>query len=331
MKIILSTILTAMNISLAFGQITTTKVAPKASLSDNIPYDSTVNYIGKNVYKYIGQELYLNGMSESLRKHGYRGFCLDYTKDTKTLSNTYKPILPENKEYIKFDLGGGKTQYDAIVGKYFKVIEIFKHPKSVSSEDLYSKYFYLKLQEKTSNDIVYYEYDSESEFLFPFIITGFFEKQKKIVLGQEFVFSDKILEGSTDISTGKAVTIKTGQKWKCVDFTIEEKYYTLALIIQNSLGEKTDISNETVFDKSRKGNVYTTKEVDNYRKKFGGDTFEKILQGKTVIGMTKEMCRLAWGEPKSINETITSGKKTEQWVYSDNYLYFDNGILTAMQ
>lgn len=320
-----------MTMSKIIGQITTTKIAPKSDLADNTPYDSTINFIGKNVYKYLGQELYLNGMAESLRKHGYRSFSLDYTKDTKVLSNTYKPIMPENKESAKFDLGGGKTQYDAIVGKYFKVLDVLKHPKSETSANTYAKFFYLKLQDKTNNDIVYYEYDSEFDFLFPFIVTGFFEKQKKLVVGQEFVFSDRMLEGLTDISTGKTITMKTGQKWKCVDFTIEEKYYTLALIIQNSLGEKTDISYESVFDKSRKGNVYSIKEVDAFRKKFGIDTFNKILQGNAVIGMTKEMCRLAWGEPKSINETITSGKKTEQWVYSENYLYFDNGILTAIQ
>jgi hypothetical protein len=33
-----------------------------------------------------------------------------------------------------------------------------------------------------------------------------------------------------------------------------------------------------------------------------------------------------------ITETITAGKKSEQWVYKDdNYLYFDNGELTAIQ
>jgi hypothetical protein len=47
--------------------------------------------------------------------------------------------------------------------------------------------------------------------------------------------------------------------------------------------------------------------------------------------MTKEMCKLSWGEPEKINETITAGQKSEQWVYSDNYLYFDNGKLRAIQ
>ena len=37
------------------------------------------------------------------------------------------------------------------------------------------------------------------------------------------------------------------------------------------------------------------------------------------------------GGPQKINETITAGKKTEQWVYEDNYLYFDNDKLTVIQ
>ena len=331
MKTTLITLLTVLTVTMTFGQITTTKVAPKTDQSENTPYDSTENFLGKNVYKYLGQEFYLNGKAESLRKYGYDGFCLDYSKDIRALSNTYKPIMPENESYIKYDLGGGKTQYDIIVGKYFKVLEIFKHPKAAESEYLYAKKFYLKLQEKISGDILYYEYDSEFQFSFPFIVNGFFEKQKQMVVGKEFVFADNLVESSTDIETGKVITTKTGQKWKCIDFTIEEKYYNLSLIIQNSLGEKTDISHESVFGKWSKGTAYTAKESDNYRKKFGSENFDKILQGKTKIGMTKEMCRLSWGEPKSINETITSGKKSEQWVYSENYLYFDNGILTAIQ
>ena len=134
-----------------------------------------------------------------------------------------------------------------------------------------------------------------------------------------------------DIITGKQLTIVTGEKWKCIDLTVEDEHYTLSLVLQNSLGEKTTMNYNTVFDKRRKGRVYEAADADNYRKDWGSEIFDLILKGKCKIGMTKEMCRLSWGEPKSINETITAGKKTEQWVYSDNYLYFDNGILTVMQ
>jgi hypothetical protein len=324
-----------------FGQITTTKVAPKLEQTNKTPYDSTQNFLGKDVNKYLGQELYLIPMAESLRKYGYSGFCLDYTKDSKALSNTYKPIIPENKSFIELDLGGGWTQHELIEGKYFKVIEIKKHPKAIENENLYGDKSFLKLEEKISKDIVYFEYDNQFEHSFPFIVVGFFEKQKALILGKKYVFADKVItyryfgdpnaKPSVDIITGKQLTIVTGEKWKCLDLTVEEEHYTLSLVIQNSLGEKTTMNYNTVFGKWSKGRAYSATDADNYRKDFGSETFDLILKGKCKIGMTKEMCLLSWGEPKSINETITSGKKTEQWVYKDNYLYFDNGILKAMQ
>lgn len=65
---------------------------------------------------------------------------------------------------------------------------------------------------------------------------------------------------------------------------------------------------DATFD-SRKF-AYTSLESETYHKKFGVEIFNLILKGKVKIGMTKEMCELSWGKPKSINETITSGKKS---------------------
>ena len=48
--------------------------------------------------------------------------------------------------------------------------------------------------------------------------------------------------------------------------------------------------------------------------------------------MTQEQAKLAWGNPENINQTITKFGVHEQWVYGGgNYLYFENGILTAIQ
>ena len=69
----------------SFAQITTTKVADKKEDVSTEPYDSTLNFLGNEVYKYIGQEFYLKGKAESLRKYGYAGFSKDYT--VNSLSN----------------------------------------------------------------------------------------------------------------------------------------------------------------------------------------------------------------------------------------------------
>jgi hypothetical protein len=39
-----------------------------------------------------------------------------------------------------------------------------------------------------------------------------------------------------------------------------------------------------------------------------------------------------WGEPKTVNQTLTAHGKHEQWVYgSGQYLYLDDGVLTSIQ
>ena len=52
------------------------------------------------------------------------------------------------------------------------------------------------------------------------------------------------------------------------------------------------------------------------------------------IGMTASevTSKTNWGKPRNINRTTTTSGTTEQWVYDGgNYLYFTNGVLTAIQ
>jgi hypothetical protein len=317
--LLLITIFLANNIS---AQITKTKIAKKEELKNTEPYDSLQNFLGKDVYKYLNQDLYLIEKSESLRKYGYDKFVIDYQyKGYRREENTYKCCDSYN------------SKYEDLKGKYFSVKAIHKHPKAEQSASLYGTKYYLELEEKESKDKVYYEYSTEFKHSFPFLVVGFYEKQKELLVGNEFVFTDRILKVSSgsgiDIVTGKPITIKTGEKWKCKDLTIEEKYYTLALVLENSLGETTTVSYDSTFDERHF--AYTAKEADKYRTKFGTEKFNLILAGKVRIGMTKEMCKLSWGEPNDINSTISSGRNSEQWVYDENYLYFDNGILKTIQ
>ncbi len=59
----------------------------------------------------------------------------------------------------------------------------------------------------------------------------------------------------------------------------------------------------------------------------------KAKQEGVSIGMTQqEVLNSNWGNPKEINKTTTAYGTSEQWVYYGNkYLYFDDGILTAIQ
>lgn len=45
-----------------------------------------------------------------------------------------------------------------------------------------------------------------------------------------------------------------------------------------------------------------------------------------------EVKNTSWGEPETVNKTTYSWGTTEQWVYPDNnYVYLENGVVTAVQ
>ncbi len=57
-----------------------------------------------------------------------------------------------------------------------------------------------------------------------------------------------------------------------------------------------------------------------------------IANGEVFIGMTGEQCIRAWGQPEKVNTTDTARGHHSQWVYpGGRYVYFENGILTAIQ
>jgi len=67
-------------------------------------------------------------------------------------------------------------------------------------------------------------------------------------------------------------------------------------------------------------------------------TKQPLITGpqRPEIGMSAEQARALphpWGEPKDVNRTTTASGVNEQWVYGERsrrYLYFTNGILTAI-
>lgn len=290
---------------LSFGQISTTKITEKDEKKITKPYDSLQNFLAGEPYGYIGQDLYLKGKPESLRKYGYKNFTKEMGKGS-------------SKENVYKCCDGYNSSYDALNKKYFKVLNVIKKQNSFGSE------FYLKLKEKESNDVLYFEYDSRFESSFPFITVGFFEKNKERLKGKNFILADGKINNTNDINTGKPITYKLGQTWKYVDLTIEEKYYTLSVILENDEGEKITFSYNSIYGKNARG-VFEKKNAEKYIKDYGIDTFTKMLNGKVLVGFTEKMVIDTWGKPEKINRASYG----DQWVYNGQYLYFENGILKA--
>jgi hypothetical protein len=328
-KILIIIVICIINFNL-FSQISTLNIANKKENIELKFYDSLSNDVRNYPNLLVGQELYLNGLEKELKKFGYPHFMIKPNNNTlNDKFNVYKCCSP-----IYY------SNYDSLVGKYFKVLEVIKGEKinffTKERED-YCDYWFLKLINKENKDTLYYKYYS---FDFPFIITGYYEKLKKTLIGKEYTLRGKnwMNNGIYDIFTGMPVSqFTSGSNWKCVDLIITNENYELTLVLENSLGEKIPLNYE--FTKNSKW-IFEKSIADNYRKKFGKEKWEMILRGSVDLGWNKEMCKLALGNPKDINETLRQGYLSEQWIFIDvnkyssdvyHYLYFENGVLTSIQ
>lgn len=292
-----------------YSQINTlgTKSIKQAKVT--VPYDSINNYVGENYYQYIGQIFYIP-LSDSNKNIGYDGF------NKKPLTGTvYKP----KNRYSH------SSKYEDLAGKYFEVLDTVTNKYST---------IFLKLRETVSKDIILFKYNPKSEYLrldFPFIVVGYYEKQKQKVVGELFAILSFSTYGAKDIETGDEISFnvkdnspKLYNEWLCVDYLIDEGYmWDEVLILENNKGQKIKMPIKDAFI-TNKVSLEAERELRNK------EAIEKKY-GELKIGMSASLCRLICGKPKSINKTIASSGMMEQWVYADKYLYFENDILVTIQ
>jgi hypothetical protein len=113
--------------------------------------------------------------------------------------------------------------------------------------------------------------------------------------------------------------------WECTDSTDGHKYRATQSVaadvctkiddVDHSLDGLSEVARQAVLD-SRKPRPLTA----------------EILDLKIGISRSDAMRAFFWGPPGHINKTTTARGISEQWVYEGGkYLYFENGILTAIQ
>lgn len=300
-----------LSVQVSFSQISTTKVATEIP-KEITPYDGLQNFLGLDYIKYKGQELYLIPKSEGLRKYGYDGFILDINKSESDESNKFKCCDSYN------------SKYQDLEGKYFIVEDVLEDPKSI-----YSDYAYLKLKTKDSGESVFYKYNKKYNSAFPFLVVSYYEKQKSIFVNNEVLIRNfPKIEGANqkkiiDIESGVEVEILKGKYLKCLDITIDQKYFEVALLLQNEKGQKFLFPLNARYLQIQR--ILTKQEAEKIRLKFGDKNWNVILDQNVIVGFTEEMTKFSWGEPNKINKSSYG----DQWVYGTRYLYFEKGLLKS--
>lgn len=117
------------------------------------------------------------------------------------------------------------------------------------------------------------------------------------------------------------------KEWKRDNFLTMEEFHKYQAIQNQLRAEAKAKAAKAAAEAAKRENERKTNILVRYGEYYGN----LILQGKIVIGMTKQQCIDAIGNPTRINRTTTASTIYEQWVYSGRYLYFENGNLVTIQ
>lgn len=314
----------------SFGQITSIKIEQKPVQDEVAPYDSLEDFNEKNYRSLIGQTLFLRPNPEAQEKGYYVDLHLltspstDY-KAERYMKRTDAPYMHSVVDY-------------KVNSKYFEILEMTEGKGEI--ED----YYFYKLREKESGDIVYYRFPQKMGFpSMDFVIVGYYEKMKSLMKGNKLVYKNWAapMYPIYSLQDGKEITqeIPDNTIFECKDVTfLENKYYSMVYILHNdTYGDfyAKEYGFKTLFITYEQ--YMAEQKADQQRKKqliakYGQRNGQLIFDGKVRIGFSKAMCKEAWGEPEDINKTSGSWGVHEQWVYRNgNYLYFENGKLTSIQ
>ena len=213
-------------------------------------------------------------------------------------------------------------------GRSFTIVDVIEDKKNkILPEHL------LKLVDNENGDILYYNtYTISSNN--PFLIEAYHERLQRKFNGKRFYYVSS--QGHTfgimkNMTTGKKF-YPTGvdTEWFfeeiIIDYTPEHSHHYFSVVFVDKNGQKA----MTPLQYANSANFFI--DVDLHKKLYGtGQDAQDMLEGKVKIGWTKSQCIRSWGMPKSTNTTLVNGVKHEQLVYDQGYLYFEDGILTAIQ
>ena len=296
-----------------------------------LPYDSTKNFLGtKNVRSYIGQVLYVRERSENVRKYGYDHFKKEKEPDPFSKNGRYGRGARENSF---------NTKYEDLVGKYFVVKNVLPDSRQERDPSLYgNKWWFLLENQDNPSDFAWFEYNGNYEHSFPFITMCHYNYLQANIKGTEIIAPyKKEQDGSIsspyisdiDFNTGRKIEFSENDVWIAEGATVEDKEYKLVILAKNQKGETSVFNSNDLVNKGPidgKMKVLTLNYYEELVSSYGVEYVEKARKSVVVVGMPEDCVVLAWGYPEKINKTSYG---PQQWVYGHQYVYIENGIVTA--
>jgi len=270
-------------------------------------YDSTLNYVEIDDAKVlVGQTLFATGIQPSptgsIVMEGLR-----FKLQTKLRAENYSDRI------IYLPADRYNSNYESIVGHYFEVND------AIEDDDR----TYLKLYDKRRNNIVYFDYPTY-ESAFPFLVVGFYEKEKSLI-PKEFQWNREVY--LTNINTEQKVRVDNRGKLKISKITVDSESFVPYYFIEDKDGNSYRMALNTFS--YVKSNLVKQSDIEQMTKKYGEKMGTKIAFGRIAVGMTKIMVADSWGNPIEKRKSVVNNVNMDTWVYNSHLLYFNNDKLDS--
>lgn len=239
--------------------------------------------------------------------------------------------------FFKKDKYRGKVPLQGFSGATVTVVAVEKMPA-----DSYTDYLVTFKEDKSGK--VFYGQSYKGSFA----ALGYAEDIQKVKeqwLGKTIYAKERYLH-TYDANTGRedhfAIKISKGEPLNVVDVLPGiDKVSPIILVVKRSNGQTgfysmhtsltnlpSDWWNDKVLSRSYEP-FFETNPRELYP--WGDDIWNNIALGLVNIGWDKDKVVMSWGNPEKKNITTTPNGVSEQWVYSDAYLYFENDKVAAIQ
>ncbi len=330
-------------------------VAGKFAAAQNFhPYDSTDNFLGRNVVRYIGQVLYLTDNNAAKANRGYQGFAkaADFNLGANG-RNVFKSVdsnVP--MQYV--------SAYDQMAGHYFLVTDVIQNPSQTFAGNAISHF--LSLVDVQTGEKCFTAYNEEKSADFSrFVVVGYYEKQRSKFIGRKFIFTGKepvayrasAYLGLQDMDgRGRRNDIKPGAEFVCTDVAIEQandyqviailenpaygKVYTLITDLQSTSAPNAkftttdDIEMQTALVRAEMAKIEVERNarLQEAVQRFGEENGTLLANDEVRNGMTQDMIRWAFGTPFQISSIAENGEMVERWNYTNGRdVYFKKGVV----
>lgn len=244
--------------------------------------------------------------------------------------NYYSVIqLKKNKFETK------SIKYKNISGKVFEIVKV-EERKSSYSEDTYITFkqidssFTIEHKSRFNRNFLKKQWDKEDSDSYNAILPD------AIYTGEIDSFKEKYL--NKEFYSKFIVNDKRFKKIKIIEIGAGKLNEPVRAIVENENGDKQQIDfctcgtniSSVYYYSNTMDNFFS---IENPKDKYKGreENWETICEKKIKIGFTEEELRWSWGGPDKINITTISESQRKQFVYSNQYVYLENGIVTSFQ